>query len=96
MRTPSRVLEEENPVVMRLRAETGQGIAVMSDEYSVIGGSGLDFPYLVRGAAAERCQVEMGLLKSPRAGEPRHHAFDFVVQRLVEQEAEHDRAAAQA
>jgi hypothetical protein len=90
------VLEEENPVVMRMRAETGQGIAVMSDEYSVIGGSRMGFPYLVRGAPAERCQVEMGLLKSPRADEPRHHAFDFVVQQLVEQEAEHDRAAAQA
>jgi len=34
---------------MRMRAETGQGIAIMSDEYSTVGGSTLNFPYLARG-----------------------------------------------
>jgi hypothetical protein len=79
-----------------MRAETGQGIAIMSDEYSTVGGSTLNFPYLARGGDSDPYQVEMGLLRHPQSTEPRHKAFDFVLQSLIKQEETRKRAAAQA
>jgi hypothetical protein len=90
------IAEEGNPAVMRMRAETGQGIAIMSDEYSTVGGSTLNFPYLARGGDSDPYQVEMGLLRHPQSTEPRHKAFDFVLQSLIKREETRKRAAAQA
>ncbi len=93
------LLMENNPNLMRIRAETGQGIAVMSDEYSAVGGSRMEFPYLARGPEKERavtCSVDMCLLRKASAVEPRHRAFDFVIRQLIDQEAYRERAAAQA
>lgn len=93
--SPFQIIEEANPAVMRIRAETGEGVALMSDEYSAVGGSSLNFPYLVKGAGEEYCQVDMGLLMYSRPAAPRHDAFEFIVQRLVEAETIRERVAAQ-
>jgi len=90
------LIEENNPNVMRIRAETGQGLAVMSDEYSAVGGSRMEFPYLVHGAKRKHCQVDMGLLREESADFPRQQAFAFVVEQLLLRERGRERAAAQA
>jgi len=93
------LIEEANPSLMRIRAESGQGLAVMSDEYSAVGGSSRDFPHL--GLDAEdhdhprTYTVKMGLLRQSGAVMPRHRAFDFVVEELMTRESERERAAAQ-
>ena len=94
------LIEEQNPCIMRLRAVTGQGLAIMSDEYTIVGGSSRDFPYLGLGPGDDRRQrkhkVDMGLLRHRGVNEPRHQAFDFVIQDLVELEnSSRTRAAAQ-
>jgi DNA-binding transcriptional LysR family regulator len=88
--------EENNPNVMRIRAETGQGLAVMSDEYSAVGGSRMDFPKLVRGTGHGPYEVDMGLLRKESDDRPRHRAFNFVVDQLLARERRRERAAAQA
>jgi hypothetical protein len=90
------LIEENNPNVMRIRAETGQGLAIMSDEYSAVGGSGMEFPRLVRGTGHGPCEVDMGLLRQESADGPRHQAFDFVIDQLLVRERKRERAAAQA
>ncbi len=93
------LIEDNNPSSMRMRAETGQGLAIISDEYTAVGGSARDFPYLGIGQTDDQHQevykVEMGLLKQPWADEPRHKAFDFVIEELVARENVRARAAAQ-
>lgn len=92
------LIEEGNPNSMRMRAETGQGLAIISDEYATIGGSKRDFPYLGVSRPGDKHQeihqVEMGLLRQPWANKPRHKAFDFVIEELVTREKTDPRAAA--
>jgi hypothetical protein len=93
------LIEDLNPSSMRMRAETGQGLAIISDEYTAVGGSARDFPLLGIGKVDDDHQevhrVEMGLLKQPWADKPRHQALDFVIEELVAREEERPRAAAQ-
>lgn len=92
------LIEERNPSSMRIRAESGQGLAIISDEYTAVGGSRLDFPCLGLGDDPDHPvihRVEMGLLRQPDANRPRHRAFDFVVEELVAREKARERAAAQ-
>lgn len=92
------LIEERNPSSMRIRAEIGQGLAIISDEYSAIGGSARDFPRLGvhrEGQPAEAHEVTMGLLRQPWTTAPRHRAFDFVVRELAAREKQRPRAAAQ-
>lgn len=90
------LIEENNPNVMRIRAETGQGLAIMSDEYSAIGSSRMEFPKLVRGAGHGPCEVDMGLLRKESDDSPRRLAFDFVIEQLLARERKRERAAAQS
>jgi hypothetical protein len=83
------LIQEQNPSSMRIRAEIGQGLAIISDEYSAIGGSVRRFPYL------GDHKVAMGLLRQRWTTAPRHRAFDFVVSELAEHETQRPRAAAQ-
>jgi hypothetical protein len=93
------LIVERNPNTMRTRALTGQGLAIMSDEYMAIGASTTEFPYLGLGPGDEDHQevhrVEMGLLRQPWADKPRHQAFYFVIQELVALEKVRARDAAQ-
>lgn len=93
-----KLVEEKNPSSMRIRAETGEGLAIISDEYTAVGGSSRKFPRLALGNDDGRPiihRVEMGLLRQPWAVMPRHTAFDFVVEELVAREAVRERTAAQ-
>lgn len=90
------LIEENNPNAMRIRAETGQGLAIMSDEYSAVGGSRMVFPKLVRGAGHAPCEVDMGLLRKEATDCPRHQAFDFVIEQLLARERKCERSAALA
>jgi hypothetical protein len=93
------LVEERNPATMRLHAVSGQGLAIMSDEYTIVGASNMDFPYLGLGTDGEKHErkhkVQMGLLRHKDADKPRHQAFDFVIQELVALEGKRPRAAAQ-
>ena len=91
------LIEDNNPSSMRVRAETGQGVAIISDEYTAVGSSKRDFPYLALGHEEHPTihRVEMGLLRQPSADKPRHKAFDFVIQELISREQICERAAAQ-
>jgi hypothetical protein len=93
------LIEEKNPSSMRIRAETGQGVAIISDEYTAVGGSTRDFPCLALGHEDDEHiiihKVEMGLLRKRSANMPRHQAFDFVIRELIAQEKKRERAAAQ-
>jgi hypothetical protein len=92
------LIEEKNPGSMRIRAETGEGLAIISDEYTSVGGSSRQFPRLALGYDGGRPimhKVEMGLLRQSWATMPRHMAFDFVIEELVAREAVRERAAAQ-
>jgi hypothetical protein len=92
------LIEEVNPSSMRIRAESGQALAIISDEYTAVGGSRLDFPCLALGDDADHLsihRVEMGLLRQPDANMPRHRAFDFVIEELIAREKACERAAAQ-
>jgi len=92
------LIEDANPSSLRIRAQTGEGLAIMSDEYTAVGGSRRDFPYLGLGLMDnERPRVhvvEMGLLTQAGADKPRHKAFNFVIEELVAREKVHARAAA--
>ena len=92
-------LEELDPDSMRARAESGEGIAVLSDEYTAVGGAAPGFPRLAFGPDRARpviYRVEMGLLGQRNARMPRHRAFEFIVHELMAEEKERDRAAAQS
>jgi hypothetical protein len=91
------LIEDSSPSSMRIRAETGQGLAIISDEYTAVGSSRRNFPYLALGNDDHPTihRVEMGLLRQPSANKPRHKAFDFVVQELIAREQACERAAAQ-
>jgi hypothetical protein len=93
------LIEDSNPNNMRMRAETGQGLAIISDEYAAVGGSEREFPCLGLSRPNDRHQqrhtVDMGLLRQTWATKPRHRAFDFVVDELVAREEVRPRAAAQ-
>jgi hypothetical protein len=92
------LLEEEYPSSMRMRAETGEGVAVMSDEYKMVGSCEKSFPFLGVGlidGRQELHKVEMGLLMRDGAAQPRHRAFRFVVRELVGREQRSARAAVQ-
>jgi hypothetical protein len=92
------LLEETEPISMRDRAEHGEGLALVSDEYAAIGGRMPAYPCLALGRDDEHAtihKVEMGLLRQRSARMPRHQAFDFVVEELISAEKERDRAAAQ-
>jgi hypothetical protein len=94
------LIEESDPALMRTKAELGTGLAVISDEYSAVGGSTRDFPMLDLSAPRPNqppafYQVRMRLLQRPGAASPRLRAFEWVVQELVHQEKLRKRAAAQ-
>jgi hypothetical protein len=95
---PDALIEDDDPSSMRMRAETGEGLAVMSDEYKTVGTCRKDFPYLGLGQVdghQEIHKVEMGLLMGGGNDEPRHRAFRFVVRELVTLEHVRARAAVQ-
>jgi hypothetical protein len=95
---PIQLIEEKNPSSMRIRAETGEGLAIISDEYTAVGGSSRKFPRLALGDDDGRPivhKVEMGLLRHRSATMPRHMAFDFVIEELIALESLRERAAAQ-
>jgi hypothetical protein len=93
------LLVDNNPSSLRMRAETGQGIAIISDEYAAVGGSSRNFPYLGLGRRNDTHQqvhrVDMCLLRQSWASKPRHKALEFVIEDLVAREKIHPRAAAQ-
>jgi len=89
------LIEERNPSSMRIRAEIGQGLAIISDEYGAIGGSSRNFPRLGINRARGTHEVKMGLLRQPWTTAPRHRAFDFVTRELAREEKGRPRAAAQ-
>lgn len=94
-----KLIEEKSPSSMRIRAEIGQGLAIISDEYNAVGGSARGFPRLGLGheynGLPKFHMVEMGLLRQRDTTKPRHQAFEFVVHELVEQEKKRERSAAQ-
>jgi len=91
---PAMIFEEENPLLLRTRAMAGEALAVLSDEYSDIGGAQPAYPPLAHGNDNEQYVVEMHLSRREGLNHGVHAAFSHVVDHLAQQETTGQRPAA--
>ncbi len=78
------VIEDTSPLMLRVRALGGAGVAVLSDEYKAIGGAEHRYPALWINARTHR--VDMYLWSHTGQNKGVHQAFDFVVDQLIKLE----------
>jgi hypothetical protein len=87
------VLDEPNPLLLRVRALAGEALAVLSDEYTAVGRPRFSYPIILSANNTRHC-VPMYLRGHPGPTWGVHAAFLYVVEHLVEEEKKHPRAAA--
>lgn len=83
------VIDDPNPLMVRVRALAGDAIAVLPDEYSVIGQASSGYPKLGVGGVPHR--VRMRLVQRPGLEGGVHAALRFAVDRLCAAERRQER-----
>jgi hypothetical protein len=83
--SPKKIIPIDNPLMLRVRALGGEGYAILSDEYSDIGGARERFPALLLDHQHDQARpysVEMEMQKQAGLEGGVHAALDMVVSRL--------------